>query len=96
MSGGTDLKIHVLVRNFQHIKEVIRHSIIIMLTRMNEAKLQPVFVLEFPNQGGYLHKVGPCPYDQVQNILALCGNVSLHLFELLELKHVSFGYAEHR
>lgn len=51
------------MENFQNIKEVIGPSIMIMLIRLDKAKLQLVFVRESPNQQGYLHKIWPSPCD---------------------------------
>ena len=54
MSGRVTIEIHVFVWDFQTITEVSRHSIVVMLTRVNETKLQLVFLLQVLDKRNYL------------------------------------------
>ncbi|HEY5931621.1 MAG TPA: hypothetical protein VIT63_01815 [Nitrospira sp.] len=54
MSGRVTIEIHVFVWGFQTITEVSRHSIVVMLTRVNETKLQLVFLLQVLDKRNYL------------------------------------------
>lgn len=59
MSGRANIEIHVFVWDFQAITEVVRYSIVVMLTRVNETNLQLVFLLEAPDKRDHLQKVRP-------------------------------------
>ena len=80
MGRGANLEIDVFMWNFKNIEKVMRHFIIVMLTCMNEAELQLVFVLELPDQRSDLDKIRSSAHRQIQSAVFTGGIVKPHLF----------------
>jgi hypothetical protein len=80
MGRGANLEIDVFMWNFKNIEKGIRHSIIVMLTCMNEAELQLVLVLELPDKRSDLDKIRPSAHHQIQSTVFTGGIAKPHLF----------------